>query len=144
VIEEWMQNIADNPRAGVAANKPAAAVDSCFDDAGDLIYAGADAWDGILDDSSEGPCAAQFEIFSNSRIVGIVEYLAEVDLSRQRARKAIRDDGDLLKSISVPSGEPCLLVDVLLETLVKASDYRGRAVAASKILFGASATGFII
>jgi hypothetical protein len=74
----------------------------------------------------------------------IVEYLAEVDLSRQRARKAIRDDGDLLKSISMPSGEPCLLVDVLLETLVKASDYRGRAVAASKILFGASATGFII
>lgn len=69
VIEEWMQNIADNPRAGVAANKPAAAVDSCFDDAGDLIYAGEDAWDGILDDSSEGPCAAQFEIFSNSRIV---------------------------------------------------------------------------
>jgi hypothetical protein len=69
VIEEWMQNIADNPRAGVAANKPSAAIDSCFDAAGNLIYAGEDAWDGILDDGPAGPCAAQFEIFSTSRIV---------------------------------------------------------------------------
>jgi hypothetical protein len=69
VIEEWMQNIAANPRAGVAANKPSAAVDSCFDAAGNLIYAGEDAWDGILDDGPAGPCAAQFDIFSTSRIV---------------------------------------------------------------------------
>jgi hypothetical protein len=69
VIEEWMQNIAANPRAGVAANKPSAAVDSCFGAAGNLIYAGEDAWNGILDDGPAGPCAEQFEIFSTSRIV---------------------------------------------------------------------------
>jgi hypothetical protein len=74
----------------------------------------------------------------------IVDYLSEVDLSRQRAFKTILDDSALSKYISVPSGEPCPLVGVLLETLVRASDYRGRAVATSKILFGEGARGFII
>jgi len=57
-----------------------------------------------------------------------IEYLAEVDLARQRAFKAIVDDGALTRYVSVPSGEPRLLISLLLETLVKASDYRGRAV----------------
>jgi len=57
-----------------------------------------------------------------------IEYLSEVDLARQRAFNAIADDGALTRYISVPSGEPRLLVSLLLETLVKASDYRGRAV----------------
>lgn len=74
----------------------------------------------------------------------IVEYLSEVDLSRQRAFNAIHDDSALNKYISVPSGEARPLVGLLLETLVRASDYRGRAVATSKILFGEGATGFII
>ena len=58
----------------------------------------------------------------------IVEYLSEVDLARRRAFSAINNDSALTKYISVPSGEPRLLVSLLLETLVKASDYRGRAV----------------
>ena len=74
----------------------------------------------------------------------IVGYLSEVDLVRQRAFKAILDDGALIKYISIPAGEPCRLVVLLLETLVTASDYRGRALATSKILFGEGATGFII
>jgi hypothetical protein len=58
----------------------------------------------------------------------IIEYLSEVDLARQRAFNAISDDSDLTRYISVPSGEPRLLISLLLETLVKASDYRGKAV----------------
>ena len=58
----------------------------------------------------------------------IIEYLSEVDLARQRAFNSIRDDSVLTKYISAPTGER-LLVNLLLETLVKASDYRGRAVA---------------
>ena len=58
----------------------------------------------------------------------IIEYLSEVDLARQRAFNSIRDDSALTKYISAPTGEQ-LLVNLLLETLVKASDYRGRAVA---------------
>jgi hypothetical protein len=74
----------------------------------------------------------------------IVEYLSEVDVARERAFASIVDDGALTKYITVPSGEPRLLVSLLVETLVTASDYRGRAVATSKILFGDGATGFII
>ncbi|HET9712126.1 MAG TPA: hypothetical protein VFP64_09610 [Pyrinomonadaceae bacterium] len=74
----------------------------------------------------------------------IVEYLSEVDAARQHAFASIVDDSALTKYIAVPSGEPRLLVSLLVETLVTASDYRGRAVATSKILFGDGATRFII
>ena len=56
----------------------------------------------------------------------VVEYLDEVDLARQRAFSSI-DDGALTKLISVPSGESQPLISLLLETLVKASESRGRA-----------------
>ncbi len=69
VIDEWMRNIEANPDGGVAGNKPAAAVDSCFDSAGELIHAGHDAWAGILDDAPAGPCTQQFPTYTTSRIV---------------------------------------------------------------------------
>lgn len=69
VIDEWMANIAANPKKSVAANRPARAVDSCFDTNGALIYAGADAWAGILDDRDPGACTQEFELYSTSRIV---------------------------------------------------------------------------
>jgi len=60
----------------------------------------------------------------------IVEYLSEVELARQRAFNSIQDDSALTKYISDPSGER-LLVSLLLETLVRAAEYRGRALAGS-------------
>jgi hypothetical protein len=56
----------------------------------------------------------------------IVEYLSEVDLARQRAFSAIQDDSVLTKYISDPSGER-LLIGLLIETLVKACEHKGRA-----------------
>lgn len=56
----------------------------------------------------------------------VVEYLDEVDLARQRTFDSI-DDAALSKYIALPSGESRQLVSVLLKTLVKASEYRGRA-----------------
>jgi hypothetical protein len=56
----------------------------------------------------------------------VIEYLDEVDLARQRTFSSI-DDAALTKVISVPSGESRLLISLLLETLVKASEFRGRA-----------------
>ena len=73
----------------------------------------------------------------------IIEYLSEVDLARQRAFNSIRDDSALTKYISAPTGEQ-QLVNLLLETLVKACDYRGRAVATIKLLSGEGTSGFII
>lgn len=74
------------------------------------------------------------EALSNAEL--IVGYLSEVDLARQRAFGSIGDDNALTKYIAVPSGEPCLLVSLLIETLMRASDYRGRARATLKILSG--------
>ena len=67
VIDEWMANIRANPRAGVAANAPARAVDSCFATDGSLIASGRDVWDGVLDDGPAGECTERFPIYSTSR-----------------------------------------------------------------------------
>lgn len=66
----------------------------------------------------------------------VTEYLSEVDVARVKAFKSIASDRDLTKYISGPSGEPQQLFALLLETLMKASDYHGRAVATLKMLFG--------
>ena len=62
----------------------------------------------------------------------IIEYLSEVDVARQRAFSSIVNDSALSKYISVPSGEPRLLVSLLLQTLITASDYRRQAVASQQ------------
>nr|MDJ0852535.1 DUF6351 family protein [Myxococcota bacterium] len=69
VIDEWMRNLEARPRKGVAANKPDAAVDTCFDADGTAIHAGDDAWAGILDDEPDGPCTLVMPPFFTSRIV---------------------------------------------------------------------------
>ena len=56
----------------------------------------------------------------------VVEYLREVDLARERAFNSIEDSA-LTKYISVPSGEERVLISVLLETLVRATEFRGRS-----------------
>jgi len=69
VIDEWMWTIEARPRRGMNRNKPAAAVDSCFDVSGQLIYAGEDAWDGNLDAGAAGPCTQVMPSYSTSRIM---------------------------------------------------------------------------
>jgi hypothetical protein len=69
VIDEWMENIAADPAAGVAGNKPAEATDRCFNAAGDEMASGDDVWAGILDGGPAGACTAAFQIYSTSRQV---------------------------------------------------------------------------
>ena len=69
VIDEWMANLREHPEQGVSGNKPAAAVDSCFETNGTLIAAGDGVWDGILDSKPAGVCTQRFPLFSTSRIV---------------------------------------------------------------------------
>jgi hypothetical protein len=69
VMDQWMQNIHDNPHLGVAGNKPADAVDRCFDADGNEIAAGDDVWNGVLDDEAPGQCTALFPVYGTSRIV---------------------------------------------------------------------------
>jgi hypothetical protein len=65
----------------------------------------------------------------------VIEYLSEVDGARQRALQSITSDSDLKRNISGPWDEPRPLFTVLLEALLKASDYHGRAVATLKMFF---------
>jgi len=67
VLHEWITNIQDNPAGGVAGNKPAAAVDSCFATDGTLLHSGDDVWDGVLDDGPAGDCTEAFPTHSTSR-----------------------------------------------------------------------------
>ncbi len=69
LMDEWKANIRANPTKSVAENRPAAAVDSCFDVEGKLMHAGPTVWDGILDDKPKGACTQAFALYSTSRIV---------------------------------------------------------------------------
>jgi hypothetical protein len=55
------------------------------------------------------------------------EHLAEVEETRKRAFSSFADDACLLKRVAVPSGETRPLIDLLLETLLRAADYQARA-----------------
>lgn len=68
VMEQWLDNIENHPGLGVAANKPAEAVDACIL-ADETVYAGTDVWDGIIDDLPEGLCTQAFHMYSTSRII---------------------------------------------------------------------------
>jgi len=64
----------------------------------------------------------------------LLAYLSEVDETRRRALGSIASDEDLAKYISVPSGDEQSLIALLLETLAKANEHYGRALAARKML----------
>ena len=74
----------------------------------------------------------------------VIEHLAEVEQTRNRAFSSFDVDACLLKHVATPSGETRPLVELLLETLVRAAGYQGRAVASLKSLSGISTPGFII
>ena len=93
MLDRWLANIADHPERGVAGNKPADAVDSCFNVDGSLLASGRDVWDGILDDGPKGECAAAFPPFATSRIVaggpiegGVFKCQTQSVRARDRAR----------------------------------------------------------
>jgi hypothetical protein len=69
VIDDWMTNIRSHPERSVAENRPAAAVDSCFDTSGNLIASGEQVWNGVLDEAAPGACTQQFPLYSSTRRV---------------------------------------------------------------------------
>ena len=69
LMDEWMANIRANPTRTIAQNRPAKAVDSCFDVNGKLMFSGPDVWDGILNNKPKGACTQAFPLYSTSRIV---------------------------------------------------------------------------
>jgi hypothetical protein len=72
----------------------------------------------------------------------VSEYLHEVEETRKRAFRSFSSDADLLKEISGSSGEIQTLFSLLLETLMRASDYQGRAIALLTVVSNERLTGF--
>lgn len=63
----------------------------------------------------------------------VMEYLNEVETTRQRGFALFRSDEDLIKEIAAPSGEMRLLCALLLETLERAAHHQGRAFATFRL-----------
>jgi len=72
----------------------------------------------------------------------VIEYLEEVEATRKRAFDRFADDSDLLKHVVVPSGEARPLISLLLETLVRAIEFQGRAVATVGLVSDVRVSGF--
>jgi hypothetical protein len=102
VMDEWMRNIEANPKRGIRENRPARAVDSCFDVQGQLIYAGDDAWNGILDDEPPGPCTQRFPLYSTSRIVAGAPLEGGIYRCALKPVARAIADGDYLPSSPTP------------------------------------------
>ncbi len=69
VMDQWLMNMRANPKKTVAQNRPAAAVDSCFNLQGQLMHAGTRVWNGILNQHPAGACTQAFPLYGTSRIV---------------------------------------------------------------------------
>ncbi len=74
----------------------------------------------------------------------VIDHLSEVEALRNRAFSSFTADDCLLQKIAVPSGETRPLIDLLLETLVRAAGYQAQALVALKMLSVISPPGFII
>ncbi len=74
----------------------------------------------------------------------VQEYLAEVEETRRKAFASFATDKDLLKRIAAPSGEFKSLIALLLDTLVRALAYQGKAVALVEAHSITRPGGFII
>ncbi len=67
-MDAWLNNLRRTPWLGIARNKPAGAMDKCFDQTGRTLAAGDAVWDGILDQRPEGACTRLFPPTSTSRM----------------------------------------------------------------------------
>jgi hypothetical protein len=74
----------------------------------------------------------------------IIEYLGEVEATRQRAFQSFTDDACLQLKVNVPSGASLTLISLLRDTLRRAAVSQEEAVELLKKLSGITPSGFII
>jgi hypothetical protein len=68
-IDRWMQNIKHNPDKTVVENKPAEAIDNCYNSKGELIAKSNDVWDGAWNNKEDGTCTKTYPPYKTSRMV---------------------------------------------------------------------------
>jgi hypothetical protein len=74
----------------------------------------------------------------------VLDHLEEVETVRRRAFSSFDDDNCLLKHVATPAQETERLIDLLLQTLLRATSFQTEAAVTLKTLSGISTAGFII
>lgn len=74
----------------------------------------------------------------------VYKHLIEVEATRRHSFSSFAQDDCLLKRVVVPSGSTRPLLDLLLETLLRAAGCQAQAALVLKMLSGISTPGFII
>lgn len=74
----------------------------------------------------------------------VIDHLEEVEATRRHAFGSFTDDRCLVKRIATPSQATELLINLLLETLVRAVSFQTQGAQTLKRLSGISVNGFII
>jgi hypothetical protein len=74
----------------------------------------------------------------------VLVHLEEIEALRRRAFSSFADDSCLVKHVATPARETQPLIDLLLETLVRATSFQSQAAVSLKSLSGISTAGFII
>lgn len=67
-MDQWINNIQNNPSLGVAGNKPQGLSDQCADGNGKLIAQGPNVWDGQYNGKAQGQCTQLHPVYTTSRI----------------------------------------------------------------------------
>ncbi|WP_440056919.1 DUF6351 family protein (plasmid) [Pseudoalteromonas sp. T1lg65] len=67
-MDQWLMNLNNNPTLTVSEAKPQMLTDTCFNNLGEVIAAGAKVYDGAWNKQPQGLCSASYPMFSTSRI----------------------------------------------------------------------------
>jgi len=68
MMDEWLLALINNPSLSTVEAKPKRLSDQCFSGNGEVLFQGADIWDGQWNNKSEGECQKVYPMFSTSRI----------------------------------------------------------------------------
>ena len=74
----------------------------------------------------------------------VLDHLEDVEATRRRAFGSFADDRCLLKRVATPSQASEPLINLLLETLVRANSFQAQGAQTLRSLSGISVNGFII
>lgn len=78
-----------------------------------------------------------------STVGKVLDHLEEVDAVRRRAFSSFNDDNCLLKHVATPAEKPERLIDLLLQTLLRAISFQTEAAVTLENLSGISTPGLL-
>jgi len=84
-------------------HKPSNTTDACFDHEGEIIYAGSDAWNGVLNNKPAGVCSKQFPVHTTPRIAAGEPMTGDVLKCQLKPLEQALRDGDYGHNLLSPA-----------------------------------------